>query len=76
MHTEIIDLGGTDISGDSSAPPSVEDGDGELSLLANADMYRYTRDKGHQLFVGRDANTNMPFSLPSWGHQSPIGQKN
>jgi hypothetical protein len=47
-----------------------KDGD---SLLANAEMYRNTGDECHQLLVGRDANTNMPFPLPPWGHQSPIG---
>ena len=73
MHTEIIDLDGTDISGDSSALTSVEGNDGELSLLANAEINRNTRDKGHQFLVGRDANTDMPFSLPSWRHQRPIG---
>jgi hypothetical protein len=71
MHAEIVYLDCAEIS----AEVLVSNDEGKLvwksPLLANAEIDRNTRYEGDQLPVGRNADADMPFLMPSWGFQSP-----
>jgi hypothetical protein len=71
MHAEIVYLNGAEVS----AEALVSNDEGKIAwkspLLANAEIDRNTRYEGDQLSVGRNADTDMPFLMPSWGFQSP-----